>query len=663
MSDFYFFTELDKFQNASQSQTEAFGPLSPSSGKDRFHATNIHKMGSEALAVAVCEGIVLVQENNNGDLNIILKPLQQPIDLGLPYIKYFVYRGIKKSSLIDTSTDQVAAKSTNDLTKRIHETQEAVNKEESGSEEPPKEALGIDYGSATGAMDIEEEAFYPENVTYQLTKVDAGMTIGSFKSDKIGFEVITEELGEQEDFNFAREVDNVIKVDELPASPSQPELFSHWHEKEKILKFIDPAAFFGAFFNTELKTKPLDSNGNPQIKDSSNIYNDVISNFSNKNVVYLDIRNELNFSLNYFRNYNPGDIKLSLDGDVTSFDSTGNEVNYYISDWPVLRLNNFINGDSDKFFVKVGLPEADNPNPLLYLAKVATEKSFPGLPTSNNKLKNLIFETGDDYSNPITLATPKKNDSPVANFLMLKYIKEQPSEFIPKYSQNSFSRVEDIDHRFRPFALINYLNFNEGASSATIYHDDIYMNSLSKNGMSFISNVGVAEDSDGTFTFFTFPVEKNVSINKQKYPSPSISSAKFSSPIYLAGLSHKLNKNFIQRTLFFRDGTVINSYEIVNIEGSNQNGLTSSNAGDIIFIRITNAEFTQLEDIKEGSGYNFLQDYPFTLSFLSVDNGEDLYGNRFIKYEVVLNGFEMKSNNITKESVSTGIFKYRILNL
>ena len=105
MTKFFFFTDFDLLQ--AQGNSDVFGAVLPAdtdyiAGKDRYRLGSKHKATANPLAYAMCKGQILVQQDSVTPtlVNIILKPDRQP-DLGLPKIKYFIYRGILKSSLTD----------------------------------------------------------------------------------------------------------------------------------------------------------------------------------------------------------------------------------------------------------------------------------------------------------------------------------------------------------------------------------------------------------------------------------------------------------------------------------------------------------------------------------------------------------------------------------
>jgi hypothetical protein len=117
MADFFFFTDIDLLQ--SQPANKAYGPAGAVSGIEKFRVTSLHYSTGSPKAYAVCDGIVCVQQNTSNPLlvNLILKPNQNP-DINFSTIKYIIYKGILKSSLVDGSGN-IVVDTTNDLTESI----------------------------------------------------------------------------------------------------------------------------------------------------------------------------------------------------------------------------------------------------------------------------------------------------------------------------------------------------------------------------------------------------------------------------------------------------------------------------------------------------------------------------------------------------------------
>lgn len=95
-----FLVELSTVGTA-QTLSNAFGPDQLTSGSTKFRVTSTLNTSADEKVFAICKGNVLVvpQIGSSTLVNLVLKPYKQPSSR-LP-IRYFIYRGVKKSSIID----------------------------------------------------------------------------------------------------------------------------------------------------------------------------------------------------------------------------------------------------------------------------------------------------------------------------------------------------------------------------------------------------------------------------------------------------------------------------------------------------------------------------------------------------------------------------------
>ncbi|MDP3929839.1 MAG: hypothetical protein Q8R57_12520, partial [Bacteroidota bacterium] len=403
---YYFFTEIDKLndQNAA-GNGEAYGPTTAVGGKDRFRVTSTHKVSADAKVIAVCKGTILVQEQDgNSDLlNIILKPFEQP-PFEFPKIKYFIYRGVKKSSIV--SGTNIVAKTTNTLTDNLWTDYNAFNN--LNNQAPPMELLGLGMNSAIAPYrnnDSIEVMFTKTVADLQLPVVQAGWHIANFDNTvNIGFEIMFESLGFEPTLEIARKPDHIIEVTTLSSTPTQAEFFEHWHDKESILNYVDPCAFWGSFYSKNLI---VFNNGNKSKKKGNELYSDVLSLFLNKNKCYLDIRNEFNFSLNYFKNYGASATNNTTNIKLGKGSNTINPIDYYINGWPIFINDNtgFSSTSNHYHEISLQLPcgNGDNPAPLVYLSRAyKTGIKFPE--TFNLKQKFLPLTVSSNYTTVFKMA-------------------------------------------------------------------------------------------------------------------------------------------------------------------------------------------------------------------------------------------------------------------
>lgn len=198
----------------------------------------MHTSSADAPAIAICKGTIFVQEQDATHLNIVLKPFEQaPFEF--PKIKYFIYKGILKNSLINSS-DKIVAKATNEITNELWTSYGSYN---NVSTAPPKDVLGLDITPNTNGDSSSLDAiFYRTGVNNQLPIVNGGWKMGNFDQTGFGFEIMFESLGFEPTLALVRNNEHIIKVKQI-AGATQAEFFEHWHDKEEILNYIDPCAF------------------------------------------------------------------------------------------------------------------------------------------------------------------------------------------------------------------------------------------------------------------------------------------------------------------------------------------------------------------------------------------------------------------------------------
>lgn len=446
---FYFFTDIDSLNVQGNI---AFGPASNTTinsvDYEQFLVTSKHTAVSDTDAIAVCKGQIFVQEQstNASLLNIVFNPMDtQPFDF--PKIKYFIYKGIRKDSLIAQNNTDIAAKGTSDLVDSIWTSFEQFN----NTGIPPKTIVGLQPTINTLADNTPlEDVFSTMYTDVQFWTVKEGSTLGKFDQSLMGFEVVLDTLFYKPALELARNTETYIRAKILTASPLQKDFFEHWHDKEAILNFIDPCAFFGGFYNTKLS---VISGGQISKWFGEDLYNNLIVKFYNKNKCYIDIRNEFNFSLNYFKNYG-----LSPTNNITNIKIRKGETaavvteDYYNNDWPIYIIDagGFSITSANNQLVSLQLPagNGDNPAPLIYFGKAFTPYGFPAEFERKEKFR-AVAVTGN-YCEEIIIAVPWANGNLLCAYIQLKYCKQVSNEVLPIPLSTQIRKMELFDCLFSP---------------------------------------------------------------------------------------------------------------------------------------------------------------------------------------------------------------------
>ncbi|HEV7681134.1 MAG TPA: hypothetical protein VGO68_03355 [Pyrinomonadaceae bacterium] len=531
-NDYFFFTDINQqASNATdyikvQTPGGAYGPIPPAPvghTTDEYRVTSLHTASYNPTAYSACDGIVCVQRipatiTGTGPplVNVILKPLVQPA-LNFAPVKYIIYKGILADSLIAPNGTDVAATGNNRLTKFLWDEQATRN----ASASAPANALGINLtGTNLADTDPIDNLFFRFGVAFQLPPVEGGWSIGQFNKDEFGIEVLMEGLAFSHTLKLARQLENRISVQTLPTGANDALTFDHWHAKEQILGFMDPCAFYGSFFPIGVQARISTT---PQFvsKPQKLLFQDVLFLFDNRNKAYLDIRNEHNFSFNYFKNYGPS-IKLG-----------NTAVDYYGSKWPIMTVTaaNFPNNTTKaRNTFQIQMPQGDNDKPLVYISQGYRDinskgNGFPpelkgaerfydkfntavgGYTATPNNVRNMGL-TSMSFVVPNVTGAGFTSTTPVSCYIRLKYLKQQPGT--PAVS-TAIEPANYLDNLIYPLDL-RILFAGVADIKTAVYDEETYVNAQTVPGLKFdfIGKVGIARDSNNT-TMYLVPsiVRKN----------------------------------------------------------------------------------------------------------------------------------------------------------
>lgn len=525
-SGFYFFADANS-QAANpldyihaQSSADAYGPVTPAAGTaDDYRVTSLHTATFNPKAYAPCNAILCVQRVDALRVNIVLKPLVQP-GLNFAPVKYIVYKGVLAASLIN-GTD-VALAATNDLTAMLHAVQARKNASAGTSATAPAEALGIAL-SATAGADFADTApignlFYRTGVAFQLPVVKGGAWIGQFDKAGFGIEILMEGIGLRHTLATARELVTLISAPALQGGENAAQLFDHWHLKEQILGYMDPCAFYGSMFSAGVRARTSTATAFAD-KKGAGLYQDVLFPFANKNVAYLDIRNEHGDSLDYLGNYGRS-IKVGYGGATPAI------TDYYADKWPILALKAASfpgpNAATGRNAFAIQLPVGDNKWPLLFVSQGYREinlkgSDFPGELKDPERLFDGFGTPAAGFTKTnkasgngalrfaVANATGQGATTPVSCYIRLKYLKRQPpkGQQMPAAATSTAPQPANyLDNLIRPLDMT--IPFGGTAPiKSFVYDEEVYFDAREVAGLEFdcIGKVGIAQDADNTSLF------------------------------------------------------------------------------------------------------------------------------------------------------------------
>ncbi|WP_158729836.1 MULTISPECIES: hypothetical protein [unclassified Flavobacterium] len=345
----HFFIESGIFSQNGENQS--FGPVT----NNEFRLTSKFTLTGSKKAFAICKGVILLQPQagagNQDKVNLILRTFKQPFP-GLN-VKYFIYRGLQKSDFFTSdSAPKIIEKTatTSDFINKINEDFHAFHDSRKDAQNNPiplpvftAKYIGYDPqvpdSTLLSSFFFKESEFvavgetFNEKDDFELPMIDMGKSLGNFAEGECGIDVVLNYGDYKHNFDngeftfnleYARKTEAKIV---LGGTDINKKLL-----REQSTQFIDIAAFYGLFVN-EGKVKVSNATGNITSKSRNAIYIDLLSNFFNKNRVYLYIESNRNRSYNYYDNYklseiNSNNLKFGIPNNLT-------EDNYGYLDWPV----------------------------------------------------------------------------------------------------------------------------------------------------------------------------------------------------------------------------------------------------------------------------------------------------------------------------------------
>lgn len=308
----YFFADVDEIDT--QTRQEAYGPTLLSED-EKFQVSSFHKGSEEstnnridAKAYAICDGLGRFQGDISSNyLHFILYPTQKLIQ-GIP-IKYIIYKNILKSSLINITTGNLLDI---DITKQLVSI---------GNNSPDN--LGLCFKSSLSVPAPNEgferedsddiDTIFLENTSIKPLIVKAGQNLGKFDKFSFSIQIVLNNSLYSNTLEIAR---NIPLSEAFEVSLSSTTESQAINQRERILKYFDPCAFYGCI-NDKFDVRYFKSGRENKIKNQKDHYLNILDKFYNKNKIYLDIRNENNGSYNLYEELGDQDnLLLNKDNNI-----------------------------------------------------------------------------------------------------------------------------------------------------------------------------------------------------------------------------------------------------------------------------------------------------------------------------------------------------------
>jgi hypothetical protein len=672
-STFYFFAAYDLLQ-AQTIQAMAFGPVS----NLIYNTTSLHKASANALAIATVDGDIVAQPNNDdvggSTINLILRAKSQG---GIPgmKVKYFVYRGILKSSLVAPASVNLQPsdsllpgsgdmlKTIKDNVVKLHAANNAI------SDIPTISSLRLDIlAPAVADNDPLEKLF--DNATapdFIPVPVKAGQAIGQFKLDGsnaigFGFDIILDDRYDKPKAIKARKQQNLLEVTNLMTAAEAKAL------RRKSLIYIDPAAFYGMLlytkrvkaYNSATNTFELlqkySGNGSHSVYDAllkgaanvsptiSSLTTDSL--FFNDGVVYLDIRTGLGLPYNYGNDYGDNIYLALADKDNSNQDINPISQSFLTNDWPIKIINdtsfNTANSDIDKSknVIRLFLPLGNNDNPYIYLVSGSTYKRHPN--AVKQKKRFIQLKPNPDvagFTKEIRLGAPNikyvPNTQSGAWYLKMYYIrqKENTSTLAPGTIVGGVpAQNHHFDYAFSTSDVSSFF-----ASTAQVRYKsgigETFVDGENTIGFSGYCNTGCALEN-GRVTFFLTPkdtLSNKVSGNTLYREVLSGTSSKTSFFDVLKNVYPDLSVK--KRELQFTSGNI----PYLELSGNDLHGRGKHLPYSFMGISMTQGEFTTVTASIASLDQAL---HPVTFNVRATSTGSDDAGNGYQTIEMGICGYD-----------------------
>lgn len=404
----------------------SFGKISST----EFSTTSVISFPGVCKVYAICKGQVFFQPmsgaGNEDKVNIILRPFKQPIN-GLA-IKYFIYRGLKKSDFfVDDkllATNQTESK----LVEKVNTEFDNFYKNKPANEKPIFLASFLGYRKLSDITqnenDLLDHYFFKisdtetDKVAFELPMVERGTFLGNAQNT-LGIDVVLNE-GDffmeddpnpfQLNLKFARAKEHKLSTN-IAANNYQKKLV-----RESASMFMDVAAFYG--LHVQSKGKVYTNASTEPLTTVANIYN-LIKNFTSSKTTYLYIQSNRQRSYDFYGNYQVEDttnIKVGTDVSNLTKETFGVK-----EDWAVKAFNGAnqitLQLTTDNYtdaavYVKTGILNVNTIHEDYYLRNdniLQKPSTDPNVTVDINYTKPITFDV---------IKTGAEN-SPICNFIQL----------------------------------------------------------------------------------------------------------------------------------------------------------------------------------------------------------------------------------------------------
>lgn len=645
MAAFYFFIDPNDIDH----QIEKFGP------KDvvTYSTTSSFalKPGKIKIYAPVMSNIFIFDQiDENGQVvqnkvNIILQPIVSEKSGLIPGVKYFIYRGVQKDSILKPNGKVIEENvaTANQWTLALK-----IIKNFSNSADLIKFAYT--------PYDVQLESTPLTNILYPYPKVpdrpiilvNQGDCLGCCESD-FGIDIVMNEYKVLYNSTIVGSLafasKHYLSVEKkfglTRYNPSQDNINPGREDslvlcfRESIHNFIDPAAYLNLYYDIGIEVKNLGK------VDKLDIYKKISNLFLTKNNIYIDIRNNYDHSLNFYQDCeinNESNLQFNITG------LGGSDITYYTNYWPILILDNLsLPGNIIKFSMK--FPCRNNSSPSIYLDFCNTIFDRNSLQIKraqgNSKFRHFGKRVAGDYveTPSLYLYINPIESKPIAWLVRLYFLRNTKPDIL---------NLPRITFQGSPFDnIFGCLNYGAGFFPSTLLSDQkmysrkgirkMYIPEGNGNPKPCMVQTGVKFDKNYVF-FEAFELPGNENITELKNP-PKIN-----------------NIQGINASIPDTDKSLSN-IKIQKIT-TNENILSySQQEGELVFrLVLSEKEYLYIKELVDtefanGQKHDFIN---FGFDINSTEKSDDLYYGkaRLNLFGIDANGKFKQINNIGQNSTN-----------
>lgn len=649
MDRVYFYT--DPMLLDTQSLDEAFGPV-PSSPTTRYRTTNIHSATAPAPAYAVCSGFIAVHSGQAADeLCLLLKPVD-PCFYDAKRIRLFIYKGIRKDSLVHGDGTHVADEGTNPLVDTIWSVHRSLELDRADYGLPPQErpeALGALGLGLLEDDDNPERFFYQRHPTFQPMLVRKGTELGRFKPGSFSVQIVLDTDGPLPNLGDLLPIDTVLAA----ADPSQPgsplEQLQDRYQRKQVLAYLDACTFFARYHELGVEVA---ADGVSATLTGDELATTMLAKYASKSRWYLQLDEQIVQTAGEEANL-AATLAFRHKDDQWQAD-------YATYGWPIHLLdtaNLNVAGGIPLIELELTLTSTTFKSLIGAVVAGAPADTYPRAPAGQERFFKLDTVDGQPAFPPLSLVLPNLSGGAVRcgyHHLVFKQRAAwlQPEHGPPMASTAANHPLHFLNHAFFPFRYRKSLLSDDAIVQNRFFSANQLFEAPGQLHHAQLAATGIAKDPSHIL-FLTIPLDQDWNRFEQQQEHvflPEFMSSDTNR--FLDLLNAKVRSVSISRTLrTLDDGTPFRQLTI-NYDNALRPSLMAPKQRLFVF-GFTQAEFNVLIQIKDSS--NFLNEDNVSLSFKTVEHRFDQQGQHYSVLEPFLCGYVLESGQPVNRFVPTSL--------